>query len=294
MARRKVYSVFLALFALLLLISSGCTGGSGGEDSSRPEVIASSFVLANIVKEVGGTKVRVEDLSKYSGHAHNLELSPIQASRMSNSDLVLYLSEEFQPAVERALDQMNVESIDAFDFIPEDEVIQGDSHIWLDPVSMIDVAEGVSEKLSKINPEWSDYYEANTAEFVNELRDVDREYSKTLSRCESRVLLTTHEAFGYMAKRYGLDQIGVTGVDPEAEPSPARIRELQKIVEEEEIKTLFYEKLSSDHQVKELSKTLGVTPLPLDTMEVEVENSAKPLKIYRSNLNSLREGLDCE
>lgn len=282
---------FLSIIVMGLLLTS--CGNAKEEEFEVPKISVSSYPLAYIVEQVGGDHVEIEDLSKNSGTAHNLELSPSQVAKLGDGDLTVYISQGFQPAVEKAVSQSSAESFDVLEVIPKDELIHGDSHIWLDPILVKKVAKEIEERLIEMNPESADYYQDNYGVFERDLGFINSEYEDIIKTCENDVLFTTHEAFGYLAKRYGLDQVGVTGVDPEVEPSPARILELKKMIEEFGVTTLFIENSTSKHQADELSKTLGVNLLPLDTMEVEVEENKGMLETYADNLYYISQGLDC-
>ena len=274
---------------------SACSDESGSAQSKDgvPTVATSSYALAYIAQAVGGDEVEVEDLSSTSGHAHNLELSPAQVQRLGNADLVIYLSQGFQPAVEEAIGQSGVASIDVLSAVPEEDLIAGDPHVWLDPILMSYIGEEVAEVLAEANPSQAEYYQENAEDLAKRLNEVEEAYDTALAACEGETLLTTHQAFGYMAKRYGLEQVGVTGIDPEAEPSPARLMELRDLVEERGVTTIFIEPLTSEHHESHLTETLGVRALPLDTVEVQVDSGEDLIDVYTSNLESLREGLAC-
>lgn len=296
---RAVALAFAA--AALVLTLSACSDDAQDPDAAGqsapaegvPTVATASYALAYVVEQVGGDEVRVEDLSSTAGHAHNLELSPAQVQRLSKADLVVYLSQGFQPAVEEAISQSKVSAVDALGSIPEEELISGDPHIWLDPMLVAQIGEEVADALSEADPDQAEYYHANADTLRERLQEVQDAYDTALADCKGETLLTTHEAFGYMAKRYGLDQVGVTGVDPEAEPSPARIRELQKLVDERGVTTIFIEPLASAHHESHMTESLNIPSLPLDTVEVQVDEGEDLIDVYWANLDSLKEGLAC-
>lgn len=286
----------IALALLMAMVTLSACSDEGGTVQSKdgvPTVATSSYALAYVAQAVGGDEVVVEDLSSTSGHAHNLELSPAQVQRLGSSDLVLYLSQGFQPAVEEAIGQSGVASIDVLSAVPEDQLIAGDPHVWLDPVLMSYIGQEVADVLAEANPPQAEYYQKKAEELTKKLNEVEAKYDAALADCEGETLLTTHEAFGYMAKRYGLQQVGVTGIDPEAEPSPAKLMELKGLVEERGVTTIFIETLTSEHHESHMTETLGVKALPLDTIEVQVDSDEDLIDVYTSNLESLKEGLAC-
>lgn len=292
-ASRLLAIALALLMAMVTLSACSDEGGNAQSKGGVPTVATSSYALAYVAQAVGGDEVVVEDLSSTSGHAHNLELSPAQVQRLGSSDLVLYLSQGFQPAVEEAIGQSGVASIDVLSAVPEDQLIAGDPHVWLDPVLMSYIGQEVADVLAEANPPQAEYYQKKAEELTKKLNEVEAKYDAALADCEGETLLTTHEAFGYMAKRYGLQQVGVTGIDPEAEPSPAKLMELKGLVEERGVTTIFIETLTSEHHESHMTETLGVKALPLDTIEVQVDSDEDLIDVYTSNLESLKEGLAC-
>lgn len=228
---------------------SGSASGGSTENGTggTPTVVVSSYPLAFLAQAVGGDQVEVEDVAAAAGHTHHLELSPAQVKRVSDADLALFLSGGFQPAMEDAVRVSEVNSFDGMTVVSEEDLLPGDSHIWLNPLISADLADQIAVELAEVNPEKADYYKANAATVRTALEESDAEYQKVLADCSGEVLLTSHQAFGYMAARYGLEQVGVLGIDPEAEPSPARIAEVQKLVQERGITTLFVEPGGHSH-----------------------------------------------
>ncbi|WP_415950238.1 metal ABC transporter substrate-binding protein [Streptomyces sp. KLOTTS4A1] len=168
-----------------------------------------------------------------------------------------------------------------------------DPHIWLDPVKYAEVAEGVGKALQKADPEHAADYEKNTEELVAKLDALDKDFADGLKNTETKTFITTHAAFGYLAERYGLDQEAISGLSPEAEPSPARIKELQDTAERENVSTVFFETLTSDKTAKTLAGDTGLRTDVLDPLEGITEKSrgADYLEVMRSNLAALQKAL---
>lgn len=154
-----------------------------------------------------------------------------------------------------------------------------DPHIWLDPVKYAEVAEGVGKSLEKADPDHAADYRKNTQTLVAELDTLDKAYEDGLRNTATKTFITTHSAFGYLAERYGLTQEGIAGIDPEAEPSPARIDEIHHVAEETGATTVFFETLASDKTAKTLAKDLGLRTGVLDPLE---ESPASPRALTTS------------
>ncbi|MFJ2075381.1 metal ABC transporter substrate-binding protein [Streptomyces anulatus] len=168
-----------------------------------------------------------------------------------------------------------------------------DPHIWLDPVKYAEVAKGVGKSLEKADPDHAADYKKNTDALVAELGELNTAYETGLKNTSTKTFITTHSAFGYLAERYGLTQQGIAGIDPEAEPSPARIQEIHTIAEKEKVTTVFFETLASDRTAKTLAKDTGLKTGVLDPLEGITKKSqgADYIEVMESNLAALQKAL---
>ncbi|MDX3488863.1 MULTISPECIES: metal ABC transporter substrate-binding protein [Streptomyces] len=168
-----------------------------------------------------------------------------------------------------------------------------DPHIWLDPVKYAEVAKGVGKSLEKADPDHAADYKKNTDAVVAELGELNTAYETGLKNTSTKTFITTHSAFGYLAERYGLTQQGIAGIDPEAEPSPARIQEIHTIAEKEKATTVFFETLASDRTAKTLAKDTGLKTGVLDPLEGITDKSqgADYIEVMESNLAALQKAL---
>ncbi|MEU4268257.1 zinc ABC transporter substrate-binding protein [Streptomyces sp. NPDC026092] len=168
-----------------------------------------------------------------------------------------------------------------------------DPHIWLDPVKYAEVAKGVGASLEKADPDNAADYKKNTDTLVKKLGDLDTAFKDGLKNTSTKTFITTHSAFGYLAERYGLDQEGITGIDPESEPSPARMKELQEIAAKEKVSTVFFETLASDKTAKTLAKDTGLKTAVLDPLEGITDRSQGDdyIEVMQSNLAALKKAL---
>jgi zinc transport system substrate-binding protein len=170
-----------------------------------------------------------------------------------------------------------------------------DPHFWLDPERYGQVAEVVAAELSTVDPDHADSYEANLELLLTDLEALDQEFTDGLAQCRSRDLVTTHEAFGYLAHRYDLHLTGITGIAPESEPSPARLAEVTAQVRELDVRTIFGEPLLRDDIARTIAHETGTQVLTLDPIEGVTDSSAGTSypEIMGANLEALRQGLEC-
>ncbi|MFG2328529.1 metal ABC transporter solute-binding protein, Zn/Mn family [Streptomyces sp. NPDC048604] len=169
----------------------------------------------------------------------------------------------------------------------------GDPHIWLDPVKYAEVAQGVGAVLKKADPDNAADYQKNTDALVKQLGELDTAFAQGLKNTTTKTFITTHSAFGYLAERYHLDQEGIKGLDPESEPSPARIKELQDKARKEKATTVFFETLASDRTAKTLAKDTGLKTDVLDPLEGITDRSKGDdyFEVMQANLAALKTAL---
>ena len=297
----------LALLAALPLVLAGCATSSGAEDGTV-DVLASFYPLQFVAEQVGGDRVSVDTLTPPGAEPHDVELSPAQVSRIDGADLVVYLS-GFQAAVDDAVAQTSpahvVDAASEATLRPEEhedeseeeheEHAHGDTdpHFWLDPSRMPSVVDDVAAALTEIDPDGADTFAANAAALTQRFEDLDAAYASGLAQCGSRTFVTSHEAFGYLADRYDLHQVGISGIDPEAEPSPARLAEVSTIVRDEGVTTIFFETLVSPKVAETLADDLGVDTAVLDPIEGLADPDSDYFSIAEANLDALKVALSC-
>ncbi|MEU1090398.1 metal ABC transporter substrate-binding protein [Streptomyces sp. NPDC005576] len=299
-------AVVLGITALSACSGSDTAGGSDG----KLDVVASFYPMQYLAEEIGGAHVAVTTLTKPGAEPHDLELSPRQIGSLGDADYILYLK-GIQPAVDDAIAQSGARNtVDAAKLTTlethgaevdghEHASSQGheeagrDPHVWLDPVKYAEVAEGVGTSLEKADPGNAADYRANTDALVKKLDALNTAYETGLKSTATSTFLTTHSAFGYLAERYGLTQEGIAGVDPEAEPSPARIKDLQHVAEEDGATTVFFETLASDKTAKTLAKDTGLRTDVLDPLEGITDKSEGDdyIEVMESNLAALQKAL---
>ncbi|MFI7580976.1 metal ABC transporter solute-binding protein, Zn/Mn family [Kocuria kalidii] len=268
-------------------------------------------------ERVGGDLVAVESLTPAGADAHDMELSPAAVADLGEADVVVYLS-GFQPAVDDAVATTAPEHVlDAagpaelmaapdHDHAHEDHDHEGhdhgheghdhggvDPHFWLDPVRLGAVAQELAREFGAADPGNADSYESNAAELARQLDELDDRFREGLASCEQRTLVAGHEAYGYLAEKYGLEQAGVAGLDPEAEPSPARLAEVGEIIEEQGVTTVFTESRLNPKVARTLAEDHGIDSAVLDPVESQVDGTRDYQQVMRANLEALRAGLGC-
>ncbi|MFF9123371.1 metal ABC transporter substrate-binding protein [Streptomyces sp. NPDC014889] len=317
--RRRLISgsTALTITALGLGALSACSSAdaSGTRGGGTYDVVASFYPMAFLAERIGGSHVHVTSLTTPGQEPHDLEISAKQTVELEKSDAVLYLK-GLQPSVDSAVAQSGVRTkIDAASLTTLEEhgtEVDGhaeehdahhdeehggkDPHVWLDPVRYAQIAEGVGKAFEKGDPDHAADYRKNTKALVEQLGELNARYETGLKDTRSKVFITTHAAFGYLAERYGLTQEAINGLDPESEPSAARVKDLQETAKADGVTTVFYETLVSDKTAKTLAKDAHLRTDVLDPLEGITDKSRGTdyFQVMDANLKALQQALGAE
>ncbi|MGW3856494.1 metal ABC transporter substrate-binding protein [Micromonospora arida] len=313
MTNRATYRVLAAATALLALgAGAGCsTGGAAGADPQRVDVVAAFYPLQFLAERIGGDAVRVTNLAKPGAEPHDLELNPSQVGEVSDAELIVYLK-GFQPAVDdavaqnggdRAFDVTSVQPLlDASAGGHDHEGEEGhaeesggkDPHVWLDPTRLAGIGDQLAQRLGKADPDHAADYTARAAALRTDLTTLDGEFKHGLATCQRREIVTSHAAFGYLADRYQLDQVGITGLSPDVEPSPQRLAHVIEEAKEHQATTIFFETLVSPKVAETIAGQVGAKTAVLDPIEgLAAGSNGDYLSVMRTNLRTLQTALSC-
>lgn len=301
----------------LALAASGCAafdeGSAGTEDGVT--VAAAFYPLAYATERVAGDHADVELLTQPGTEPHDLELNVDETAEISSADLVVF-ERDFQPAVDDAVEQ-NAEGValDAADVVDlmaaeesheehsehEGEEHEGgehdhgdtDPHFWQDPLRVADLGDAIADELAAIDPDHADGYQANAADLRSDLEALDEDYVAGLVDCERDTLVVSHDAFGYLEK-YDVHIAPLVGLSPDAEPTAAVLGEVQELINEEGITTVFSEPLEPD-LVESLASDLDLTTDTLDPIEglADASSDEDYLSLMQTNLDAIREANGC-
>ena len=165
-----------------------------------------------------------------------------------------------------------------------------DPHFWHDPVRMAELADALATRLGELSPDNAQAFTDAAEALRGELEELDAELSEAFGAVQGeRPFITSHAAYVYLAERYGLHQIGITGVDPETEPSPQRLLALEEVVKEEEVTTIFFETSASPKVAQTLAQNLGIDSAELDNLATQLSEDADYPEVMRENCAKLVE-----
>lgn len=169
-----------------------------------------------------------------------------------------------------------------------------DPHFWLDPQRMANASTAIGQALATAYPEHAQVFTQNAATVAKEMNDLAAELVSATSSCKQDAFVTAHKAFGYLADRAGLKQIGMSDVDPEAAPSPARLREVAAFIQENGIKTVFSEHLIDPKVAQTLADDLGLQTAVLDPLENQADPNKDYVAVMKENIKTLHDSLECQ
>jgi zinc transport system substrate-binding protein len=297
-----------AVLALGGAAACGSDSGNGDGGGERLDVVAAFYPLQFITEQIGGDALRVTNLVRPGAEPHDLELNPRQVAQVADAELVVYLK-GFQPALDEAVAQEAADR--AFDVTTVAPLVDAgshhedageqpppgeakDPHIWLDPSRLAGIADKLADRLAEVDRGHAADFRTRAGELRGKLNQLDTEYANGLKACQRREIVTSHAAFGYLADRYQLRQVAISGLSPEQEPSPQRLAEVAREAEAHGATTIFFETLVSPKISQALAREVGAKAAVLDPIEgLEPGSEDDYFSVMRSNLGALRTALGC-
>ena len=302
----KIWTGLGAICSVVLALT-GCAAPASPDAAGKLSVEVAFYPFQFVAERVGGDAVSVASLTAPGSEPHDLELTPRQVAALGTADLVVYQS-GFQPAVDTAVEQARpARVVDTATFLtmltatsgPGEQAAEAsgseDPHTWLDPTNMITIAEHVRDALSEARPEQAATFAANARQLVADLTTLDTDIKAELTGCAITPFITSHAAFGYLAARYGLTQVGIRGLEPDVEPSAARLAEVHQIARDNHVTTIFFEALVSPVVSQSVAGDLGLRTDVLDPLEGITADSRGTdyLEVMRANANALKVSNQC-
>jgi zinc transport system substrate-binding protein len=291
-------------------------GGAVTRAASPLSVVAAFYPLEEAARGVGGDLVTVTNLTDPGQGPHDLQLEPRQLEVFDDADITVYLGRGFQPQVEQAIANapkamIRLDLLDTVGLLPVDDQLEGttgevdgevldgdvDPHVWLDPTRMIAMVDAITEAFVDLDPGHERDFRVNAASYLTSLRGLDAEYRSALATCRSRVIVTSHRAFGYLSDRYDLRQIPIAGISPEIEPDPRTLEAIADEAEAEGVTTIFLESIAPADLAETVANEIGADLDLLDPIEglstQQLAERESYATIMRDNLIRLVSGLGC-
>lgn len=311
---KKVSYIVAVLFLLIITVCSSCTNREresrqGDKDPGKLKVYTTIFPLYDFAINVGGDAAEVQYLVPPGVEPHEWEPAPRDLAKLGEGNVFIYCGAGLESWVEKALNNINnpdlvvVDTSKGIDLFYMDHgdsahnplktgIEMVDPHIWLDPVNAKQMVNNIKEGMCKADPGNREYYEANAAGYNAKLANLHQDYILSLRNTPVKSFITSHDAFGYLARRYGLEQIPLRGISPEVEPTPARMAEIVKIARGRDIKYIFFESMVNPKVSEVIASEVGAEVLVLNPLgglaRDEIDAGKSYLSVMRDNLNNLQ------
>ena len=290
-----------------------------GQPSPKLKATASLFSLQEFARAVGGERVEVDLLLPPGAEPHTWEPRPSDVAKVARADIFIYIGRVMEPWVDdlmKAVRSPQLKVVEASQGLPlmeeKDHEHGGkrlhgqdahggniDPHLWLDFSLAMRIVDAITAAFSEKDPSHADRYRENAERFKGQLDALDRKYRTFLSRCRHRqIILGGHSAFAYLAKRYGLQQIALYGVNPNAEPTPKKLTAVIQVARNHGVRFIYFEELINPKLAHVLAKEAGIGTLALydgaNLTREQIKNKITFLGLMETNLENLRRGLECE
>lgn len=288
----------LMLIMLCCLALAGC-GNDNKADQSKLQVAASFYPMGEFVRQVGKEKVDVTVLVPDGAEAHGWEPSSKDLNKLAKSKIFVY-NGGVEPWAKQSLQALSDCDIIAVEAAEGLTLSNGkpDPHVWVSPKKAIIEVQRITDALCKADSENAAYYQQNSKAYISELKKLDEQLSLVSRESSSKVFVTAHAAFGHLADDYGLKQVAIRGLSPEAEPTPAELKQILKVMQQEKVKYIFFETLTDPKIAEVLAKEAGAQVAVLDPLEGLNEQGRKEnltyLKIMQRNIDNLKLALNAK
>lgn len=302
--RRKLVCLLTAM-TLVLGVSLAFSKTSHADD--RIKVVTTFYPVYEFTKEVMGDEGDVSLLIKAGTEPHDFEPSTKDVAKIQKADSFVYMDDNMETWVSSVKKTVG----DSSKFIKgtgdmlllagseEEHEESGkshchayDPHVWLSPKRAKTVVENIRDGLIKAYPDKKETFTKNAAAYITKLEALDKSYETALSKAKQKSFVTQHAAFSYLALDYGLNQIAITGVSPETEPTAKRLAELAKYIKKYDIKYIYFEETASSKVAKTLADEAGVKTAVLNPIESLTSKQEKAgesyISIMKSNLKALQ------
>ena len=307
---KKLISIMVV--AVLIMGLAACS-----RDTEKPAqqsgltIYASFYPMQFLASQIAGDKAQIISLVPAGVEPHDWEPKPKTLAGLQESDMLVYNGagmevwlEDFLPSLQKA-GVKTVNASDGLELLPYDkeneevnqqgEGLAYDPHVWVSPVKYKQQAQNVLNGLIEIDAANQDYYKSNYNNLIEKLDKLDGDYRKAIAGFKSKIFIVSHSAFTYLAKDYGLTQLPIRGVTPQAEPSPAKLAELVQICRDNNIKYIFFESLVSPKLSETLANEVGAETLVLNDgqgiTEDQIKQGRNYITIMYENLENLKKAL---
>lgn len=300
---KKFIKIALLICSVFLL--SACAFHSKPLKKEKGLAVVTSFYpLYAMTKAVSGELNQIKMIRSTNG-IHSFEPSVNDVSAIYDADLFIYHSHTLESwardlhpnlkksdvSVFEASNSISLIRVQGLEDVPVSKGIDPatlyDPHTWTDPRLASQEARAIAKKLGKMDPKNKSYYEKNAESFSKDAIDLEATYKKKFATCKQKTFVTQHTAFSYLAKRFGLKQLGISGISNEQEPSPRQLSEIHRFVKEYKVKTIFSEDNVNPKTAQTIAMATGAKVKTLSPLEAVPQNEKSYLENLELNLEKL-------
>lgn len=299
MLLKQYLSIGLLIVAVLgiILVASRQRSTTPPTSDVSVRITASFYPLAEFAKQVGGNLVSVTNLTPAGSEPHDFDPSPKDVAHLYASRLFIYNGAGLEPWVGRVIPDLQKNNVAIVNTTEHISLLSDDPHVWLSPKLAAQQVRAIAAGLRAADPEHAIPYTNNAAKYIAHLEQLHQDFQQGTAQCKRREIVTSHAAFAYLAKEYGLTMVPIAGISPDEEPSPARLAEISKFVQDHGVTHIFFETLVSPALSKTIAYETGATTIALNPLEGLTEEEIVAGKTYasiqRENLAAIRKALDC-
>lgn len=303
----KKRNALLLMLSILALMLGACTQKEE-QQAKGLKIVTSFYPVYAMVKEVSGDLNDVRMIQSSTG-IHSFEPSANDIAAIYDADVFVYhshtleswagsLDPNLQKSKVRVLEAsegMTLERVPGLEDVEAGEGIDEktlyDPHTWLDPEKAGEEAQIIADKLSELDKEHKEIYQKNAKKFIARAQELTKKYQPIFEKAKQKTFVTQHTAFSYLAKRFGLQQLGIAGISPEQEPNARQLTEIQEFVKTYKVKTIFTESNASSKVAETLVKSTGVRLKTLNPLEADPQNDKNYLENLEENMSILAKEL---
>lgn len=306
MQKKYLFIIIVAAIVAVFITLLSSRGQPVSPVSSGKITVASSFYpLYFFASQIGGEKADVINITPAGAEPHDYEPTARDIAEIEKSDLLILNGgglEAWGESIKRNINSERTRLVIAGEGLKTEEMTEEekniiDPHIWLSPLLAEKMAEKIFQGFKETDPANAAYYQTNADILKSKLRALDEKYKSGLALCAQNKIITTHAAFGYLANAYHLEQVAITGISPDAEPSPRKLGELADFIKKNNIKYIFFETLASPRLSQTLSVETGAATLELNPLEglsdEEISRGKNYFSEMENNLANLQLALQC-
>ena len=291
---------------MLFFFFAGCSKEDTFYD--KPSVVTTTYAIYDVASYIGGRDIDVSMLIPPGREIHTFEPTPQDIIKIKNANLVLYNGAGLEPWSEKF--NFGSKGVDLSRFVQLKKFEEHhhhhhshtlhsdyDPHYWLDFDNMKRVAEVIAKRFSELEPSKKQLFMQRAKEYEKMLTHLDESYRASLKNCKKEEIFVNHNAYGYLASRYGFEVHSLVGLSPDAQPDPKTVQNLLDEIKKEEVKYIFYEPFENSAVLNSIAKDAGVKTLPLQPLgNITAKEAAKHMgykEIMLENLHKLSKGLEC-